>query len=83
MVSGLIHRMISGVILMLALYAAITVPIGRRTMWGHLVAIFSTQPARDAAHDLEHTGIELGERILGNGLRPPRGAAGGGAGSRH
>jgi hypothetical protein len=38
---------------LLVAYAAITVPVGRRTTWGHLVAIFTAPPAREAAEDLE------------------------------
>ena len=32
-------------------------PVGRRTTWGHLVAIFTTEPARQAAEDIEDIAI--------------------------
>jgi hypothetical protein len=54
MVFGLARRVFSLACLLLVVYAAITVPVGRRTAWGHLVAIFTAAPAREAAEDIEN-----------------------------
>lgn len=39
----------------LALLAAFTVPMGRRTLAGHAAAVFTTPVARDAARDVTST----------------------------
>jgi hypothetical protein len=54
MVFGLVRRLFSLACFLLVAYAAVTVPVGRRTAWGHLVAIFTATPAREAAEDLEN-----------------------------
>jgi hypothetical protein len=53
MILGLVRRLFGLACFALVAYAAIKVPVGRRTTWGHLVAIFTTEPAREAAEDLE------------------------------
>ena len=52
MLFGLVRRIFSLACFLLVAYAAATVPVGRRTTWGHLVAIFTAPPAREAAEDL-------------------------------
>jgi plasmid stabilization system protein ParE len=54
MIFGLVRRVFGLICFLLVAYAATTVPVGRRTTWGHLVAIFTAPPAREAAEDLEH-----------------------------
>jgi hypothetical protein len=58
MLLGLLRRLFSLACLLLVAWAAVKVPIGRRTAWGHLAAIFTTEPAREAAEDLEGIAIE-------------------------
>ena len=53
MIFGLLRRLFGLACFLLVAYAAVTVPVGRRTTWGHLVAIFTAPPAREAAEDLE------------------------------
>ena len=53
MILGLLRRLFGLACFALVALAAVTVPVGRRTTWGHLVAIFTTEPAREAAQDLE------------------------------
>ena len=53
MLFGLVRRVFSLACFLLVVYAGVTVPVGRRTAWGHIVAIFTTPPAREAAEDLE------------------------------
>jgi len=58
MVFGLVRRLFALACFLLVAYAAVTVPVGRRTTWGHLVAIFTAAPAREAAEDLENIAAE-------------------------
>ncbi len=58
MLFGLLRRVFSLACFLLVAWAAVKVPLGRRTAWGHLVAIFTTDPAREAAEDIE--GIAVG-----------------------
>ena len=53
MILGLVRHLFGLACFALVAYAAIKVPVGRRTAWGHLVAIFTTEPAREAAQDIE------------------------------
>ena len=57
MVFGLLRRLFGLAGLLLVVWAAVKVPIGRRTAWGHLVAIFTTEPARQAAEDIEDIAV--------------------------
>ncbi len=50
---GLLRRAFGLACLLLVAWAAVKVPIGRKTAWGHVVAIFTTEPARQAAEDIE------------------------------
>lgn len=52
-------------ILLLAAYAFFRVPIGQKTSWEHLVAIFSTEPAREAAREYKAAGEELRDELVG------------------
>ena len=58
MILGLLRRLFGVACLLLVTWAAVKVPIGRRTTWGHLKAIFTTEPAREAAEDLERAAID-------------------------
>jgi hypothetical protein len=60
---------------LLVAYVFVTVPIGRRTGYGHLSAIFSTRPAHEAAEDVHKAGTDLGKRLL-HGASEPGGKAG-------
>jgi hypothetical protein len=69
MVFGLVRRAFSLACFLLVAYAATTVPVGRRTTWGHLVAIFTAPPAREAAEDLES--IAAGALHRSSPVTPP------------
>jgi hypothetical protein len=45
---NLVKRLVNGVVLLLAALTFFLVPIGRKTAAQHTVAIFSTEPAREA-----------------------------------
>jgi hypothetical protein len=46
-----VKRVVNGLVLLLAALTFFLVPIGRKTGAQHVVAIFSTRPAREAAAD--------------------------------
>ncbi|HNS96748.1 MAG TPA: hypothetical protein PLJ27_16605 [Polyangiaceae bacterium] len=50
-------------ILALAVYAFFFLPLGRRTPYQHLNAIFSSQPAREAAEDLTVAGQQIKNKV--------------------
>jgi hypothetical protein len=47
-----VKRVVNGLVLLLAALTFFLVPIGRKTAAQHVVAIFSTEPAHEAAVDL-------------------------------
>ena len=47
------------VIVLMAAYTFFFVNIGRRTPYGHVVAILSTQPAKEAGEDIKQAGKKL------------------------
>lgn len=52
MLGDFVKRGVNGLVLFLAALTFFLVPIGRKTGAQHVVAIFSTPPAREAAVDL-------------------------------
>jgi hypothetical protein len=48
-IGGIAKRLLNGAVTLVALVAFFSVPLGRKTLAQHLVAIFSTPPAREAA----------------------------------
>lgn len=53
------------VVLLLAAYAFFRVPVGSKTSFEHLLAIFSTEPAREAAREYKAAGEDLRDEIVG------------------
>ena len=68
MIFGLLRRAFGLACFLLVAWAAVKVPVGRRTTWGHAVAIFTTEPAREAAEDLEKAAIGS---LRGSEVRSP------------
>ena len=52
MLGDFVKRVVNGLVLLLAALTFFLVPIGRKTAAQHVVAIFSTEPAHEAAVDL-------------------------------
>lgn len=52
MLGDFVKRGVNGLVLFLAALTFFLVPIGRKTAAQHVVAIFSTEPAHEAAVDL-------------------------------
>jgi hypothetical protein len=65
-----------GTLLLLAIiaYFATTVQLGKRTLWGHLVAIFSTPAAKDLADGTKEEAKKVADRLRRE-LRPRDGGA--------
>lgn len=59
MIRKAVVRTLEAVVVLLAAYAFFALPVGRRTPWRHLVAIFSTRPAQEAAEDVKATGKKV------------------------
>lgn len=51
-------------VLLLAAYAFFRVPVGQKTSFEHLLAIFSTEPAREAAREYKAAGEELRDELV-------------------
>jgi hypothetical protein len=51
-------------VLLLAAYTFFFVPVGRRTPFEHVRAIFSTTPAREAADDFGAAGRKLKDKVV-------------------
>ena len=47
MLTGLVRFVVSLVVLAAFVWFSVTVPLGKRTLWGHVHAIFATQEAKD------------------------------------
>ncbi len=42
---------------------AVTVPLGKRTLWGHVMAIFGTQEAKDLAEGTKEEAEKVARRV--------------------
>jgi hypothetical protein len=60
-------RAFEAVVLAFAAYAFFTAPLGRRTGWGHVKAIFSTAPAKEAADEVPKALRRTLDRALARG----------------
>jgi hypothetical protein len=49
---------------------AVTVPLGKHTLWGHLLAIFSTPQAKDLADGTREEAHKVADRVREE-LHPP------------
>jgi hypothetical protein len=54
-------------------YFATTVPLGRKTLWQHLVAIFRTDEAKELVDGTKEEAKKLADRVL-DGMKPDAGA---------
>lgn len=59
-----VRSVVEIVVLLLAAYAFFRVPVGTKTSFEHLIAIFSTDPAREAAREYKAAGKELRDEIV-------------------
>ena len=63
MLFGLLRHLFGLAAVLVLLYAFTHVPLGRRTGWEHTVAIFSSEPAKEAAGDLRDATLSTLDRL--------------------
>jgi len=59
----LVKRLVNGVVLLLGALAFFLVPVGGKTSAQHLIAIFSTKPAREAAHAFASAARQIADQV--------------------
>lgn len=65
----LIRFLLSLLMLAAIVWFAINVPLGKRTLWGHLRAIFSTPEAKDLAEGTREEAQKVADKVR-QGLHP-------------
>ncbi|MGZ3408161.1 MAG: hypothetical protein ACXVAN_17045 [Polyangia bacterium] len=63
MLTGLVRFLISLVMLAAFVWFAVTVPLGKRTLWGHVHAIFATQEAKDLAEGTKEEAERVARKV--------------------
>ena len=63
MLTGLVRFLFSLVMLMAFVWFAVTVPLGKRTLWGHVNAIFGTQEAKDLAEGTKEEAEKVARKV--------------------
>jgi hypothetical protein len=69
LLTGLVRFLISLVMLAAFVWFAVTVPLGKRTLWGHVHAIFATQEAKDLAAGTKEEAEKVARKVKEE-LRP-------------
>jgi hypothetical protein len=69
LLTGLVRFVISLVMLAAFVWFAVTVPLGKRTLWGHVHAIFGTQEAKDLADGTKEEAEKVARKVKQE-LRP-------------
>jgi hypothetical protein len=67
---GLMRFLFSLVMLAAFIWFAVTVPLGKRTLWGHVQAIFGTQEAKDLAEGTKDEAEKVARKVRED-LRTP------------
>jgi hypothetical protein len=70
LLTGLVRFCISLVMFAAFIWFAVTVPLGKRTLWGHLHAIFATQEAQDLADGTKEEAEKVARKVKDE-LHPP------------
>lgn len=60
---GLVRLLISLACLVVFLWFAVTIPIGNKTLWGHLRAIAGTEEARDLAKGTKEEAEKVARKV--------------------
>ena len=63
MLTGLVRFLFSIVMLSAFVWFAVTVPLGKRTLWGHVHAIFATQEAKDLAEGTKEEAEKVARKV--------------------
>jgi hypothetical protein len=67
---GFIRFLISLVLFLAFIWFAVTVKLGKRTLWGHTYAIFSSQEAHDLAEGTKEEAEKVARRVKKE-IHPP------------
>ena len=60
---GFVRFLISLVMFLAFIWFAVTVKLGKRTLWGHTYAIFSSQEAQDLAKGTKEEAEKMARRV--------------------
>jgi len=63
LLTGLVRFLISVMMLLAFVWFAVTVPLGKRTLWGHVHAIFATQEAKDLAEGTKEEAEKVARKV--------------------
>ena len=63
MLTGRVRFLFSIVMLLAFVWFAVTVPLGKRTLWGHVNAIFGTQEAKDLAEGTREEAEKMARKV--------------------
>lgn len=63
MLTGLVRFLVSVAMFFAFVWFAVTVPLGNRTLWGHLHAIFATQEAQDLADGTKQEAEKMARKV--------------------
>jgi hypothetical protein len=69
LLTGLVRLLMSLVMLAAFVWFCVTVPLGKRTLWGHVHAIFATQEAKDLADGTKEEAEKVARKVKEE-LRP-------------
>jgi hypothetical protein len=64
MIRNLVTRSVEVLVLLFAAWTFFFVQVGRHTPYGHVVAIFTTRPAKEAAADFSKAGSQMKAKVL-------------------
>jgi hypothetical protein len=67
---SLVRFLISLLMFLAFIWFAVTVPLGKRTLWGHTQAIFGSKEAKDLADGTKQEAQKVAERVR-EGLHSP------------
>jgi hypothetical protein len=70
MIGGLLRLLFSLAMLLLIVWFTVSVPLGKRTLWGHLRAIAGTEEAKDLADGTKQEAEKVVHRVKEE-LHPP------------
>jgi hypothetical protein len=63
LLTGLVRFLFSIAMLLAFVWFAVTVPLGKRTLWGHVHAIFGTQEAKDLAEGTKEEAEKMARKV--------------------
>jgi hypothetical protein len=67
---GLVRFAMSLLMLAAFVWFAVTIPLGKRTLWGHVHAIFATQEAKDLADGTKEEAEKVARKVKDELQRP-------------